>query len=48
MVADGRRGKRGREVRGFYPLPISGKKARREGSHGGGRRPSLAGVVAAL
>ena len=48
-VADGRRGKRGREVRGFDPpLSISGEKARREGSHGGGQRPYLAGVVAAL
>ena len=49
MVADGRRGKRGMEARGFDPPPsISREEARREGSHGGGRRPSLADAVAAL
>jgi len=48
MVADGRRGKRGMEARGFDPPSISREKARREESHGGGRRPSLASAVAAL
>ena len=48
MVADGRRGKRGMEARGFDPPSISREEARGEGSHSGGRRPSLAGAVAAL
>ena len=48
MAAARRRGEMGREVRGSDPPLISGKGARKEGCHGGGRQRAAVIMVAAL